>query len=107
MELSDGTGLVCLKVLQVETTDRIILTPDVLRYKVNLITDNNMHYRYMRSITVFTFTPPGGIVITRVCLFVGWLVDSFVTLVDFSKPASPIFGKFGTDVQTPNINVNV
>ena len=37
--------------------------------------------------------------IRYVCLFVGWLVRSFVTLVDgFSKSASPIFMTFGTDV---------
>jgi len=45
--------------------------------------------------------PPGGIVIMRVRLSVGWLVGSFVRYARcyFSTSTSPISMKCGTDVQ--------
>jgi len=47
--------------------------------------------------------PPGGIVIRRVCLLVGWFVRD--ACCDFSKSTSPIFIKFGTDA-APNVTIN-
>jgi len=40
--------------------------------------------------------------IGRVCWFVRWFFSSFVTLVEISRKVSPIFVKFGTNVQYPD-----